>query len=55
MLATDVFSALYAGTQPADLPPLVRGLLKQCANEELLGWLLDSTVAVSCGEHPKPP
>jgi hypothetical protein len=54
MIAMEVFIALHTNTPYAQLPPHAHSLLRQCANAELLGWLLESTVSLSCGEHPQP-
>jgi hypothetical protein len=51
MIAMEVFISLYPDTPYAQLAPPVKALLQQCATPELLGWLLESTVAVSSGEH----
>jgi hypothetical protein len=50
MVAVHTFVALHPSLRYCDLPPLEMGLVKRCATPELLIWLLDSTMAVSCGE-----
>jgi hypothetical protein len=52
MAATGVFISVYSLEDWRHLPPLVKGLLKQCANAELLGWLLESAAIVSSGAWP---
>jgi hypothetical protein len=55
MIAMEVFIALHTNTPYAQLPSHAHSLLRQCATPELLGWLLESTVTLSCGEHPAQP
>jgi hypothetical protein len=51
VLAAHVIAALIPTTHALEGSPLMRGLLKQCATAELLGWLLEATVTVSCCEY----
>jgi hypothetical protein len=54
MIAAKVFTSLHLSISCEDLPPLVKGLLQQCATAELLGWLLDCILLYSFGEPPCP-
>jgi hypothetical protein len=40
-------------SNPEDLPAPVQAVLRQCANAEMLKWLLESADTVSSGEHPQ--
>jgi hypothetical protein len=52
LVAAKVFASLHLSISCEDLPPLMKGLLQQCATAELLGWLLDCILSYSCGKPP---